>query len=664
VSASHNEGGAGEQNPIFLVLQMLNHANLAECERNQTPMRMKTISLRRSAVVALLLALIIPLLAACGGGGATTAPTAAPAAEPTAAPAAEPTAAPAAEPTAAPAAEPTAAPAAEPTAAPTEAPAAAGGRLRILYWQAITILNPHLASGTKDFDGATVILEPLARRDQSDTMVPYLAEEIPTVENGGVAADGTSVTWKIKSGVKWSDGTDLTPDDIIFTWQYASDPATAATTNANYSNVENVEAVDATTIKITWKEATPNPYVPFVGPNGMILQKAQFGGCIGEKALTDAACQAANAAPIGTNAWKLKEFKPGDVVVYDRNPNYRNADKVFFDEVEIKGGGDATSAARAVCETGEVDYSWNLQVQKAVLEPILAGGKCYAVAGGSFGVERIVINFANPDPALGEKRSEPDQPHPFLTDLKVRQAINMAIDRQAISEQLYGPTGEPTCNILVVPAPLNSPNTKCDRDVEGAKALLDEAGYVLPAGSSVREKDGVRLVMSFSTSINPLRQGEQAIVKANLAEVGIQVDLKAIDAGVFFSGDPGNPDTLNKMYVDIQMYTNGPTDTDPTAYFEGWTCEKVNAAENQWNDGNDGRYCNKEFDDTYTAYKAEFDPTKRAELAIKLNDILVNDVSIIPLNNRFTPQGVANALKGPTYSTFDSVLWNIQDWTK
>ena len=154
------------------------------------------------------------------------------------------------------------------------------------------------------------------------------------------------------------------------------------------------------------------------------LQKKQFEKCIGAAAITDAACQAANLAPIGTNAYQLVEFKPGDTVVYERNPNFRDAANVYFDKVVIKGGGDATSAARAVCETGEVDYAWNLQVQKAVLEPILAGGKCDAVAGGSFGVERIHLNFANPDPALGDKRSEPDQPHPFLSaTCKVRQAL-------------------------------------------------------------------------------------------------------------------------------------------------------------------------------------------------------------------------------------------------
>ena len=606
------------------------------------------------------------VLAACGGTPPAQAPTTAPAAAATTAPApttaAAATTAPAAA-TTAPAATAAATTAPAATAAPTEPPAAAaGGRLKILYWQSVTILNPHLASGTKDFDGASVILEPLARRSDTDELVPYLAAEIPTLENGGVAADGTSVTWKLKEGLKWSDGSDFTVDDIIFTWEYCKDEATACTTKSNFDPIGNVEAVDATTVKVTWAEPNADPYISFVGPNGMILQKAQFGACIGAAASTDAACQAANLAPIGTNAWKLLDFKPGDTVLYERNPEFRDPDSVFFDEVEIKGGGDAASAARAVCETEEVDFSWNLQIPKAVLEPILAAGKCDPIAGGSFGVERIVINFSNPDPALGDKRSEPDQPHPFMTDLAVRQAINLAIDRSAIVEQLYGPTGEPTCNILTVPAAVNSPNTTCERDVEAAKKLLDDAGWVVNGGG--REKDGVKLVINFQTSINTLRQGEQAIIKANLAEIGITVNVKAVDAGVFFSGDPGNPDTLNKMYVDMQMYTNGPTSTDPQPYLQSFTCAERNAAANQWNANGDGRYCNEEYDALFETLKGEFDPAKRAEIAIQLNDILTNDVAVIALVNRQTPNGKLKALNGPTFNTFDSSIWTIASWSK
>ncbi len=597
-----------------------------------------------------LMAAVAMILAACGNQQPQAQPTAAPTAAP-----AQPTAAPA--PTEPPAAQPTAAP------APTEPPATKpGGKLTILYWQAVTTLNPHLATGTKDFDGATVILEPLARYDQNDELVPFLAAEIPTIENGGVAPDGTSVTWKIKPGLKWSDGSDFTIDDIIFTWQYCADPATACTTKAAFDPIGNIEKIDDTTLKITWKEPNADPYISFVGPFGMILQKKQFENCIGAAASTSAECQAANLAPIGTNAWKLREFRPGDTVIYERNPFFRDADKVFFDEVEIKGGGDAASAARAVCETGEVDFAWNLQIPKAVLEPILAAGKCDPIAGGSFGVERIVVNFANPDPALGDKRSEPDQPHPFLTDPAVRRAISLAIDRKAIAEQLYGPTGEPTCNVLVVPAAVNSPNTSCERNVAEANRILDEAGW--ERKGSVREKNGVKLIVSFQTSINALRQSTQAIIKSNLAEIGIQVNVKAIDAAVFFGGDPGNPDTLNKFYADLQMYTNGPNSADPQQYLQGWTCAEISSAANQWNGSNDGRYCNPEYDALFEQLKTELDPVRRAELAIKMNDLLVNDGAVIPLINRRTPNAKLKNLEGPTFNTFDSSIWNIATWRR
>ncbi len=559
------------------------------------------------------------------------------------------------------------APSATAPGAQPAAPAAAartGKDLMILYWQAPTILNPHQASGTKDFDAASVILEPLARYNEKDELVAYLAAEIPTVDNGGVAKDGTTTTWKLKPGLKWSDGSDLTADDVVFTYTYCSTPETACVNKTNYDPAAKVEAVDPTTIQITWKEPNPNPYVSFVGQQGMILQKKQFEKCVGATAITDKDCQAANLAPIGTNAWMLKEFKPGDTVTYVKNPNFRDAANVYFDTVEIKGGGDAASAARAVCETGEVDYAWNLQVPKAVLEPILAAGACDSVAGGSFGVERIVVNFSNPDPALADKRSEPDQPHPFLADLKVRQAIAKAIDRQAIADQLYGAAGTPTCNILVVPSNLNSTNTKCDRDVEGAKKLLEEAGLKDSDGDGVLDKDGKKLELSFQTSINQVRQGAQAIIKQNLAEVGILVDLKAVDAGVFFGGDPGNPDTLNKFYADLQMYTNGPDGPDPTGYLGGWQCEKVNSAANKWQGGNDGRYCNKDYDALYASYAKEFDPAKRAEMAIQLNDIIANDIGLIPLINRVTPSGKAKNVEGPTYNTFDSNLWNVAIWKR
>lgn len=306
-------------------------------------MHKASFSWRRLAALTLLVVLIVPAIAACGGSAPATNTNTSTGGEATSAPAAaEATSAPAA-------AEATSAPAAaEATSAPATGSTSGGGILKILYWQAVTILNPHQATGTKDFDGAAVTLEPLAHYDENGKAVPALAEEIPTIDNGGITKDFMTITWKLKKGIKWSDGTDFTADDVVFTWQYCADEATACTTKSNFDPIKTVEALDPNTVKITWKEPNPDPFIAFVGPNGMILQKKQFQNCIGDKAVKDPACQAANNDPVGTNAYKVKDFKPGDVVTYERNPLYRDASKVFFDGVEIKGGGDATSAARAV----------------------------------------------------------------------------------------------------------------------------------------------------------------------------------------------------------------------------------------------------------------------------------------------------------------------------
>jgi peptide/nickel transport system substrate-binding protein len=626
-------------------------------------MRHGRISWKRGAALALLMMLVVPILAACGGGAApAAAPTAAPAAAaPTAAPAEAPTAAPAAaEPTAAPAEAPTAAPAEAPTAAPA-ASSGPGGTLKLLWWQAPTILNTHKAQGTKDQDASRLITEPLAALDQDGKPVPRLAAEIPTYENGGIAQDNLSITWKLKSGIKWSDGSDFTADDVVFTWQFCADPATACTTSANFEQIKSVEAVDATTAKITWKEANTNPLIAFVGFSGPVIQKKQFESCIGAAAET---CPA-NNAPVGTGPYMVKDFKPGDVVVYEKSPSYRDADKVAFDGVEIKGGGDAVSAARAVLETGEVDYAWNLQVEPQVLDEILKGGKGSLVSAPGPNMERLLINFANPDPALGDKRSEPDQPHPFLTDLKVRQALAMAIDRQLISDQAYGQSGKATCSPVTAPPDYMSSITSCPQDVEGAKKLLAEAGWTDTDGDGMVDKDGKPMVISYQTTINAVRQKTQAIVKAAWAEIGVNTQLRAIDASVFFSSDVGNPDTAAKLFADVEMFTTGNDSPDPTNFLDGnYTCANISQKSNQWKLSNYHRYCNPEYDAVIAELKKTTDEAKRKELIVKANDILVNDVVLIPLVARSTPSAMITGLKGPTGNQWDTELWNIAEWSK
>jgi peptide/nickel transport system substrate-binding protein len=605
-----------------------------------------------------LLAALAMVLAACGATPPAQAPTPEPAAQATDAPAEAPTEAPAEAPTEA--------------AAPTEAPAAATGRgagdlLRILYWQAPTILNVHLGVGTKDFDASRLILEPLASIDAAGELVPLLVTEIPTLENGGIAEDLTSITWTLRDDVKWSDGSDFTAADVVFTYEYCADEATACTTASSFQGIASVEALDDYTVKITWTEPTSNQYKAFTSTNGRVIQQAQFGNCIGAAASTEAACQAANLAPIGTGPYKLTEFKPGDVVLYEINEFFREADKPFFSRVELKGGGDAPSAARAVFQTGEVDWAWNLQVEASVLQQLVSqGGQGTLVPYNTANVERLLINFTNPDPTLGEERGQLSQPHPFLTELPVRQALALAIDRQAIAEQLYGPTGFPTCTLLWYPPYADGIDEffdDCGQDIAEANRLLDEAGWER-GSDGIREKDGVRLSVLFQTSVNSLRQKTQELIKANWDEIGVETELKSVDAGVFFGSDVGNPDNIGHFFADIQMYTTGATEPDAAAHICQWISAQVSQRENEWRGQNNMRWQNAEYDALCDELLVATDADARVELVGQLDDVIKSDLPQIPLVARPRVAGASNDLKGYAPSGWDSELWDVMNWYK
>ena len=139
------------------------------------------------------------------------------------------------------------------------------GELKIIYWQAPSILNPYLSGGTKDIESASMIIEPLARYDETGALTPWLAAEIPTVGNGGVSEDLTTITWKIQEGITWSDGTSFTSADVKFTADYCMHPEGGCAQLAFFDGVENVEALDDLTVKVTFNQPKPNPYGPFVG---------------------------------------------------------------------------------------------------------------------------------------------------------------------------------------------------------------------------------------------------------------------------------------------------------------------------------------------------------------------------------------------------------------
>ncbi|MBE2277581.1 MAG: peptide ABC transporter substrate-binding protein [Rhodobacteraceae bacterium] len=536
------------------------------------------------------------------------------------------------------------------------------GEAKILYWQAVSIMNPYLSSGTKDVEVSSLVLEGLGGFDEKGVVIARLAESVPTVENGGVAADLTSITWKLKPGLLWSDGTAVTSADAKFTFDYCTHPEGGCAQAARYEGIKSIDTPDDLTVVITFNGPKPNPYTAFVGSTSPILQKAQFEKCLGAAAST---CTQENTFPVGTGPFRVTDFKVNDVVSLEANANYRDPAKPAFATLTVKGGGDAQAAARAVMETGEFDYAWNTQINPELQEQMKAGGKGVFVNGFGTLVERIEMNMTDPSPDLAEgERSTTKHPHPFLSDVRVRQALSMAIDRQALVDIGYGDSGRPTCNLVPAPEMFASDNTGClTQDLEGAKALLDEAGWSDTDGDGIRDKDGKKLHILYQTSSNPVRQDFQAVIKSWWESIGVEVELKVVDASVFFGGDAGSPDTFQKFYADVEMYANNFDGTDPEPYLAQYLCDKIPGPENQWQGENVNRFCDPAYDALVEELSKTAEMSKRAEIAKKLNDMLTKDsFTVVSLVDRGRLSAASNTLGGVVLNTWDSELWNASDW--
>ena len=565
----------------------------------------------------------------------------------------------------------------EPTQAATEAPTEAapargqGGTLALLYFQAPTVVNPHLSPGTKDLSASRITYEPLASFDKEGKLIPILAAQIPSLENGQVAADGRSVTWSLQQDIKWGDGEPFTADDVLFTYQYILNPDVKSSSAGSYSDVESVEALDDHTIKVNFKQPTAAWDTPFVGPFGMIIPRHIFEEYNGAN-FADAP---ANLQAIGTGPYFVAEYRKEDVliiggnavstvkIIYEINPYYREPDKPFFRKVELQGGGDLNLAGQAAREAS-VDFAWNLALPEETLADIESGGKMRVVAPPSAFVERIMINFTDPNKETADgERSSLQFPHPFLSDLQVRRAMAMAIDRESIAAP-YGRGGHLTTNILVEPSFFASPNNAFEHNPQKAAALLEEAGWIDSNADGVREKDGVELRLVFLTSIQPLRQAAQEQVKKDLEAIGFAVELKQVDSSIFLGPPKDTTDTRRQFYTDLEEFAFSNKSPDPSAYMAAWVCDQAAQKENDWSLPNWSRYCNPEFDRLFHQATAELDPEKRAELFVRMNELLIEDVAVIPLVNTTQPMAISVDIQGYDSTPWDVEVWKIADWYK
>jgi peptide/nickel transport system substrate-binding protein len=533
-----------------------------------------------------------------------------------------------------------------------------GGPLKVLWWQSPTLLNPHFATGTKDQDGSRVFYEPLAAYDPDGNLSPILAADIPSVDNGGLGKDGTWVQWNLKKGVQWHDGKPFTADDVIFNWEYAADPATAAVTIGAYRDIIRVERLNDHAVKVVFKQPTPFWYEAFCGQSRALIPKHLFEAYKGAKSRE----APGNLKPVGTGAYRFVDFKPGDIVRGELNPHYHVANRPFFDTFEMKGGGDAASAARAVLQTAEYDFAWNMQVEDDILKRMEQAGKGRAEIYPTGNIEHIQCNFTDPAREIDGERSSLKAAHPSLTDPAVRQALSLLVDRASVHEQIYGRQGQATANYLNAPPRYSSRNNRWEFNPDKANQVLDAAGWKRGA-DGVRAKDGKRLRFLYQTSTNAPRQKNQAIVKQACAKAGIEIEIKSVVASVFFSSDPANPDTYPHFYADLQMYTTS-TGVDPLWGMRSFTSQEIASKENKWSGRNVTRWRNEEYDRLWNAAETEMDPVKRAAQFIRMNDLVIQNNVVIPVLWR---NGVAVAgarVRGLDLSGWDTNVWRLPYWHK
>jgi peptide/nickel transport system substrate-binding protein len=533
-----------------------------------------------------------------------------------------------------------------------------GGAVRMLYWAAPTILNPHLAVAPKDLEASQLFYEPLADIDTDGNVVPVLAQETPSVANGGVAPDGTWVQWRLKRGVTWHDGRPFTADDVVFTWQYAADIATATTSIGSYRDIDRVERVDDYTAKVVFKRPVPFWADAFCTAAGFVLPRHVFEPYRGGKSRE----APANLKPVGTGPYRYVDFKPGDVLQAEINPAYHVPNRPFFDTLELKGGGDPVSAARAVLQTGQYDYGWGLNMEDEILRRLEDGGKGRVVIGRTTNLDYLQLNQADPWRDVDGERASVKSTHPFLTDPAVRGALALLVDRAAIQSEIWGRQGDTTGNFLNR-RPFASPNTRWEFNPDKANALLDAGGWKRGA-DGIRAKDGKRLKLLFQTVNQPIRQKMQQVIKQTCGRAGIECELKAVVGSVFFSSDPGNVDTESHFYADMQLSPKILRQPDPQAFMRAFCSWEVAQKANKWAGVNVSRFRNDEYDRLWRAAEGEMDPVKRAAMFIRMNDLVVQNVVVIPVIIRHAVFATSNAIRGFDFSPFSGPLWRLVYWTR
>ncbi len=541
--------------------------------------------------------------------------------------------------------------------------------LRIISTTAPQQFNPHLTSAARDFAVARLIYEPLASLDRDAQLVPILASEIPSIDAGTLDPTHRWVIWRLKAGVTWSDGAPFSADDVRFTYQFVTDEAMKSDSRPTYGDVEAVEVIDPLTVRVSFNKPVLNWNQIFTGFRGSILPAHQFAAYLASGDRDGAA----RATPLGTGPYRFRERRAAETLFFaqelvtterfefDANPRYHQPGKPWFRHIVLRTGFTADEAARLVLApniTGSADYAWSLASSREFLTELADRGSGTLLANLGPFVERIALNLTDPAPPTGPPSSPESTTDDYvLADIRVRQAIALAIDRERIL-MLFPPGSQLTSNIVVYPERFRSTRAELAHDPARAAALLDEAGWQLGI-DGVRRRNGIPLRLTFQVNESAVRLATQQIVIDSLRAVGIQIEASVVPPRLNYSSE------IRRFAAHLEQFNWGSTGPDPIGLLADWTCAEIPREADSWAGANNfSRYCDPRFDELLQVARAETDPERRRQLIIALNDMIMDSAVVVPLVRRADPSAVSRTIVGVDLTPWDADLWNVQDWRR
>ncbi len=496
----------------------------------------------------------------------------------------------------------------------------------------VNTLNPILATQVFESQVFSLALDPLVATKPDGTNVGILAATVPTLENGGIARDGRTITYHLRHGVKWQDGAAFSSRDVAFSWRAVMNPNTAVATRHGYDVVASIDTPDAWTVVVHLKR----PFSPFV--QTFFAHSDQPYAIIPEHILGryhDLNNVPFNSMPIGTGPYRLVDWARGDRFEFVANENYfLGRPKISKITIHI-----VPDENTIVTQMRSHELDWFIEASPRVYRQIKAID----------GIDARLVPFNGYDAIQFNTRAAP------FDDARVRRAIGFAIDKPALVRDVtYGvetPATEDLPSFLWAFDPHAGRST---RDLPGAKALLDAAGWQTgPDG--IRVRDGKRLALQLAFRTDSLTDRNRGVVIASmLRDAGIDVELKEYTTALLYAAASGGGIMATGRYeAALTTWYAGADPDDSSQMF----CDQFPPAGLNWS-----RYCNPAVDAAEQSALAHYDRPTRARAYAVVQQALATDApwvylwwprQIEPINSdlkNFAPNGIIED-------------WNAYAWT-